>query len=142
MAARSNSGGNADFRISEFEGALRLVTTRWTGDADDQFRHVLYTLKPDASAPELSLLASLGDRTDPRLGKINEDLYGVRFMGPKAYLVTFERIDPLYVVDLADPEAPRILGELEVSGFSDLLHEVNGELLLGLGAKRNPVAET
>ena len=127
------SGGNADFRISEFEGALRLVTTRWTGDADDQFRHVLYTLKPDASAPELSLLASLGDRTDPRLGKINEDLYGVRFMGPKAYLVTFERIDPLYVVDLADPEAPRILGELEVSGFSDLLHEVNGELLLGLG---------
>ena len=128
------SGGNADFRISEFEGALRLITTRWTGDADDQFRHVLYTLEPDASAPELSLLSSLGDNDDARLGKINEDLYGVRFMGPKAYLVTFERIDPLYIIDLADPAAPKILGELEVPGFSDLLHEVSDELLLGLGS--------
>ncbi len=128
------SGGNADFRISEFEGALRLVTTRWTGDPDDQFRHVLYTLEPDATAPELSLLASLGDREETRLGKVNEDLYGVRFMGPRAYLVTFERIDPLYIIDLADPAAPKILGELEVPGFSDLLHEVSDELLLGLGS--------
>jgi len=128
------SGGNADFRISEFEGALRLITTRWTGEVEDQFRHVLYTLEPDATAPELSLLASLGDNDDARLGKINEDLYGVRFMGPRAYLVTFERIDPLYIIDLADPAAPKILGELEVPGFSDLLHEVSDELLLGLGS--------
>jgi len=128
------SGGNADFRISEFEGALRLITTRWTGDVEDQFRHVLYILEPDATAPELSLLSSLGGNNDVRLGKINEDLYGVRFMGPKAYLVTFERIDPLYIIDLADPTAPKILGELEVPGFSDLLHEVSDELLLGLGS--------
>ncbi len=131
------SGGNADFRISEFEGALRLVTTRWTGDPDDQFRHVLYTLEPDTTAPELSLLASLGDKDETRLGKVNEDLYGVRFMGPRAYLVTFERIDPLYIIDLADPTAPEILGELEVPGFSDLLHEVSGTLLLGLGSSEN-----
>jgi len=55
-------------------------------------------------------------------------------MGPRAYLVTFERIDPLYIIDLADPAAPKILGELEVPGFSDLLHEVSDELLLGLGS--------
>jgi uncharacterized secreted protein with C-terminal beta-propeller domain len=48
--------------------------------------------------------------------------------------VTFERIDPLYVVDLSEPTSPTIVGELEVPGFSDLLHEVNAELLLGLGS--------
>ena len=128
------SGGNADFRINEYEGAVRLVTTRWTDDPEDQFQHVLYTLEPAANEPELSVLASLGAESEQRLGKRNEDLYGVRFMGPRAYLVTFERIDPLYIVDLADPSAPQILGELEVPGFSDLLHEVSDELLLGLGS--------
>jgi len=128
------SGGNADFRINEYEGAVRLITTRWTDDPDDQFQHVLYTLEPDANEPELSVLAALGDDDEQRLGKRNEDLYGVRFMGPRAYLVTFERIDPLYIIDLADPSAPQILGELEVPGFSDLLHEVSDTLLLGLGS--------
>ena len=98
---------------------------------------MLYILRPDSSSPELSVLASLGDRDDERLGKINEVLYGVRFMGPRAYLVTFERIDPLYVIDLSDPAAPEIIGELEVPGFSDLLHEVSDSLLLGLGASEN-----
>ena len=128
------SGGNADFRINEFEDVLRLVTTRWTGDPDDAFQHVLYTLTPSEDAPELITLATLGDTSDTRIGKINEDLYGVRFKGSRAYLVTFERIDPLYVLDLSDATNPRIVTELEVPGFSDLLHEVTPDLLLGLGS--------
>ena len=44
--------------------------------------------------------------------------------------MTFERIDPLYVVDLSDPTAPAIVGELRAG--LDLLHEVNESLLLGL----------
>jgi hypothetical protein len=128
------SGGNADFRINEFENVLRLVTTRWTGDPDDAFEHVLYNLTPSDDAPELVTLGTLGDTADTRLGKINEDLYGVRFKGNRAYLVTFERIDPLYVLDLSDPTNPQIVSELEVPGFSDLLHEVTPNLLLGLGS--------
>lgn len=127
------TGGHADFRISEYEGVLRLITTRWTSDEDDAFEHLLFILKPDSAAPELERLAVLGDSPDHRIGKPNEDLYGVRFKGPRAYLVTFERIDPLYVLDLGDPENPAIVGELEVPGFSDLLHQVSPELLLGLG---------
>ena len=128
------SGGNADFRINEFDGVLRLVTTRWTGDEEDAFEHVLYLLRPESDAPELARVATLGDSPEHRIGKRNEDLYGVRFKGPRAYLVTFERIDPLYVLDLSDPENPEIVGELEVPGFSDLLHEVSSDLLLGLGS--------
>ncbi len=128
------SGGNADFRISESSGALRLVTTQWTGDPEDSFRHRLYVVSPEANAPELEVLGALGDDPEARIGKPNEDLYGVRFMGDRAYMVTFERIDPLYVVDLSVLTAPVIVGELEVPGFSDLLHEVSDDLLLGLGS--------
>ena len=128
------SGGNADFRISESNGVLRLVTTEWTGNPEDAFTHRLFTLSPDENAPELDVLGSLGDEPGSRIGKPNEDLYGVRFMGDRAYMVTFERIDPLYVIDLSNPSQPSILGELEVPGFSDLLHEVSDDLLLGLGS--------
>ena len=128
------SGGNADFRISESSGAVRLVTTQWTGDPEDSFRHRLYIVRPEPSAPELEVLGLLGDDPEARIGKPNEDLYGVRFMGDRAYMVTFERIDPLYVIDLSIPSAPAIVGELEVPGFSDLLHEVSDDLLLGLGS--------
>jgi uncharacterized secreted protein with C-terminal beta-propeller domain len=128
------SGGNADFRISESSGAVRLVTTQWTGDPEDSFRHRLYVVSPEANAPELEVLSVLGEDAEARIGKPNEDLYGVRFMGDRAYMVTFERIDPLYVIDLSVPSAPAIVGELEVPGFSDLLHEVSDDLLLGLGS--------
>lgn len=47
--------------------------------------------------------------------------------------MTFERIDPLYVIDLSNPADPSIAGELAVTGFSDFLHPVSEELLLGLG---------
>lgn len=127
------SGGNADFRINEHEAVVRLVTTEWTDDPEDSLQHIIYTLEPDAEAPELVVLGTLGDAQDNRIGKPNEDLYGVRFMDDRAYLVTFERIDPLYIIDLSDPASPAILGELEVPGFSDLLHEVSDHLLLGLG---------
>ena len=128
------SGGNADFRISESGGVLRLVTTEWTGDPEDAFTHRLFTLSPSDTAPELDVLGVLGDDPQARIGKPNEDLYGVRFMGNRSYMVTFERIDPLYVIDLSDPSQPSIVGELEVPGFSDLLHEVSDDLLLGLGS--------
>ena len=128
------SGGNADFRISESGGVLRLVTTEWTGDPEDAFTHRLFTLSPNEKAPELDVLGVLGGDPEARIGKPNEDLYGVRFMGNRAYMVTFERIDPLYVIDLSDPSQPSIVGELEVPGFSDLLHEVSDDLLLGLGS--------
>lgn len=127
------SGGNADFRISAFDGVVRLVTTRFTDNPTDRFQHLLHTLTPEQDSPELTLLATLGSTEADALGKPNEDLYGVRFLGNRVYLVTFERIDPLYVVDVTDPRSPTILGSLDVPGLSDLLHPVSDDLLLGVG---------
>ena len=71
------------------------------------------------------------------IGKPNEALFGVRFLADRAYAVTFERIDPLYVIDLSDTSDPKIAGELTVAGFSEFLHPVSSDLLLGLGTGAN-----
>lgn len=62
-----------------------------------------------------------------------EDIYAARFMGDTAYLVTFYQTDPLFVVDLSNPENPEIKGELKIPGFSDYLHPYSEGLLIGVG---------
>ncbi|NQT08723.1 beta-propeller domain-containing protein, partial [Candidatus Bathyarchaeota archaeon] len=51
-----------------------------------------------------------------------EDIYSVRFMGDRCYMVTFKKVDPLFTIDLADPENPKVLGKLKIPGYSDYLH--------------------
>ena len=69
-----------------------------------------------------------------KLGKVGESFTAVRFFGNLAYAVTFERIDPFYVLSL-DPANPRVLGELEITGFSSYLHSINSDntLILAIG---------
>ncbi len=62
-----------------------------------------------------------------------ESLHAARFLGTRGYLVTFKKVDPLFVLDLSDPRAPRLLGELKVPGFSDYLHPLDDTHLIGVG---------
>ena len=130
--------GEIDFRINEHNGYLRVVSSMWTGDAEDNRDHQLTVLQHSPTAYSMDQVATLPNEQYPNeIGKPNEDLYGVRFFGDTLYLVTFERTDPLYVLDLSEQENPIIAGELEVTGFSDFLHPVNDDLLLGLGQDEN-----
>ena len=72
------------------------------------------------------------------IGKPGEQLFAARFLGERAYLVTFRVIDPLYVIDLSDQDNPVIAGELEIEGYSDYLHPVDENLLLGFGKDAIP----
>lgn len=63
----------------------------------------------------------------------NERIYAARFSGDRAYLVTFEIIDPFFVIDLSEPRNPRVLGELKIPGFSTYLHPLDPEHVLGIG---------
>jgi uncharacterized secreted protein with C-terminal beta-propeller domain len=127
-------GNQTDFRLSEHDGNLRVLASRFDWASDDFVDHYLYVLRESADSPDLDILATLPNDTRPQeIGQPNEALYGVRFLGDRAYAVTFEQIDPLYVIDLSDPAEPVIAGELHVPGFSDFLHPVTAELLLGLG---------
>ncbi len=132
------NGSSSDFRINEHADHLRLVTTEFTDDSSDRLDHQLFVLEQSASAAELNVVATLPNAERPaEIGKPNEDLYGVRFLGDTLYLVTFERTDPLYVLDLSNATDPLIAGELSVPGFSDFLHPVSSDLLLGLGQDEN-----
>ena len=128
-------GGQSDFRMSELDGDLRVIASTYDWSDPDFADHKLFVLREATGRLGLDIVGELPNAQRPdEIGKPNEDLYGVRFLADRAYAVTFERIDPLYAIDLSDPTDPSIAGELEVEGFSDFLHPVSGDLLLGLGS--------
>jgi uncharacterized secreted protein with C-terminal beta-propeller domain len=62
-----------------------------------------------------------------------ERIYSVRFMGDRGYVVTFKQTDPLFVLDLANPQSPTVLGQVKLPGFSNYLHPFNETVLIGIG---------
>ena len=63
----------------------------------------------------------------------NEKMYASRFIGNKAYLVTYKNTDPLFVIDLSNPKHPKVLGELKIPGYSTYLHPYDENHLIGIG---------
>jgi len=63
----------------------------------------------------------------------DERIYSARFLGDRGYLVTFRQVDPLFVLDLANPSAPTVLGELKIPGFSEYMHPLDENHLLTIG---------
>jgi uncharacterized secreted protein with C-terminal beta-propeller domain len=100
------------FSLSEHEGVLRVATT---GRRESR----VTTLDPrDGRLVERGHVAGLGP---------DERIFAVRFIGDVGYVVTFRQVDPLYTIDLADPDRPRVIGELKIPGYSAY------DLLLGVG---------
>lgn len=127
---------NPSFRMDEHQGHLRVLTTNYQSEQGPI--HQLQVLKKVNGRSELELVAQLPNKNRPEaIGKPNEDIFGVRFNGEKAYVVTFERKDPLYVLDLANPADPAIAGQLEIPGFSTYLHPVGDDYLFALGNETN-----
>lgn len=62
-----------------------------------------------------------------------EDIYSARFVGNRCYIVTFKKVDPLFVIDLKDPSKPSVLGKLKIPGFSNYLHPYDENHVIGLG---------
>lgn len=110
------------FSLDEHNGHLRVVTT--TGWGVEQ-TNSLYVL--EASEQALEVVGSI-ESIAP-----GERIFAARFMGDQAFVVTFRVVDPLFTIDLSDPTAPVIQGELKIPGFSNYLHPVDEGFLLGLG---------
>jgi len=70
-----------------------------------------------------------------------ETIYSARFMGERAYLVTFKQVDPLFVIDLSDPRHPEELGYLKVTGYSDYLHPYDENHIIGVGKETTDAGE-
>jgi len=125
------------FRFSEHAGTLRVMTT--LGNWFDSTQQLTVLNLADAKRSKLGLRGFIPNESRPELiGKIGEDLRGVRFMGDRLYAVTFERIDPFYVVDISTASDPYVAGELEITGFSEYLHPLSEDLVIGFGAEVDP----
>jgi uncharacterized secreted protein with C-terminal beta-propeller domain len=106
------------FSMDEYGGYFRVATTTH----EETSRNHIYILDMD-----LKIVGSLADLAP------GEMIYSARFMGERGYLVTFEMIDPLFVIDLSDPYNPRVLGELKMPGYSNYLHPYDEDHLIGIG---------
>ena len=109
----------SQFAMDEKDGYFRIATTSERGGIDV---NNLFVLDPD--------LKEAGSVTGFAR---NESIKAVRYVGDKAYVITYEAIDPLFIIDLSDPEKPSIEGEVMIDGFSTLLVPVNEGRMLGIG---------
>ena len=107
----------------EYDGRLFVATTSADWNDSESFVTVL----EDDGSGTLAQVGQVGN-----LGR-DEDIYAVRYIADKAYVVTFRQTDPLYVIDLSDPTDPTTEGELKITGYSAYLHPVGEDLLLGVG---------
>jgi uncharacterized secreted protein with C-terminal beta-propeller domain len=119
------------YSLSEHDGHLRIATTVDSGDEKTSSSSV-HVLRADT-------LAKVGEVGG--LGK-GERIYSVRFIGPIGYCVTFRQVDPLYTLDLRDPAAPRVTGELKITGYSAYLHPGSEGRLIGIGQEASEQGRT
>jgi len=128
---------NDQFSMDERDGVLRIATTRtvWPDRTNDMFApevwvppvtdNLVSTMRLNGNALEL-----LG--STPPLAE-GERIFSARFLGDIGYIVTFRRVDPLFAIDLSNPERPKVLGELKIPGFSDYMHPLGDNHLLTIG---------
>jgi len=125
------------FRMSEKDGYLRVAT--FSDTQDTSVSPIKLSVLNVAGDGELVKVSELPNANNPEhIGKPGEQLYASRFLGDRAYLVTFRQTDPLYVVDISDPAAPKLAGELEIDGYSDYLQPIGENHLLGIGRDAVP----
>lgn len=123
------------FQLDAHDGQVRVAATvgqwgRW------------WLTDPPPPTTHVSVLA--GESSLSVVGRVGgiapgERLWSARFLDDKAFLVTFQNIDPLWTIDLSDASEPRVIGELEVPGVSTYIHPIDGEHLLtiGIGGDQN-----
>jgi len=115
------------FSMDENNGYFRIATTRsqsWSqfeSTSTDSYNNV-YIL--DDKLQTVGTLENLA---------VGEQIYSARFVGDRAYLVTYKQTDPLFAIDLKDPAAPKVLGDLKIPGYSTYLQPYTDNLLLGFG---------
>lgn len=110
------------FAINEYNGYLRMMTTSYAASNNGESTNNVFVL--DSSLKVVGSIEGLAQ---------GERIYSARYMGDVAYFVTYRETDPLFSVDLSNPENPRIMGALKIPGFSEYLHPWGKGKLLGIG---------
>ena len=113
------------YSMDEYNGYFRLATTSQKNQTQQNNVYVL-----DMNLNITGKLENLAK---------DERIYSARFMGDKCYLVTFRQIDPFFVLDMSNPEEPKVAGELKIPGYSSYLHPYDENHVIGLGKEDSTV---
>ena len=111
------------FSMDQSENRFRVVTTT---EYYTQYQGMVRANAVYILDEHLNVVGKL-DQIAP-----DESVYSARFIGDRLYLVTFQQIDPFFVIDLSS-DTPKILGELKIPGFSNYLHPYDNEHIIGIG---------
>jgi len=117
------------FSMDEYNRYFRIATTVgevWEGDSVNN----VYVLDEN-----MNVVGKLEDLAP------GERIYSARFIGDRAYLVTFKKVDPFYVIDLSDVDNPSVLGYLKIPGYSDYLHPYDEDHIIGIGKEAIDASE-
>ena len=136
----------SQFSISEHDGFIRVATTTgqwgrwWLEDPDPMESHVVvFDLRENVEIAEDGTgIISSPNTALVEVGSVsgiayNETIWSARFVEDRAYIVTFENMDPLWTINLSDPTNPQIMGELEVPGVSTYIHPLSDDAILTIG---------
>ncbi len=107
------------FSLDVYNDTVRVAATNWAKDGKVSNSVHVFNMAMEPQSSILNLAAG-------------ETIRAVRFIGEKGYVVTFENVDPLFVIDLSNPKAIKVTGELKVPGFSTYLHPINKNVLFGI----------
>jgi inhibitor of cysteine peptidase len=110
------------YSMDEYNGYFRMATTSQTNSTQNN----VFVLNMNLTT--VGRLENLA---------VTERIYSARFIGDKAYLVTFRQIDPFFVLDLSNPTEPKVAGELKIPGYSSYLHPYDEDHIIGLGIENN-----
>ena len=126
------------FALHESDGIFQILTTSYSYEYTYGSNGVLEDME---STPSNQLY--LFDSSMQQLGSLEgiaegEEIYAARYIGDIVYFITYLNTDPLFAVDISDPSNPTLLGQLEITGFSDYLHPFGDGLLLGIGYETDP----
>ena len=142
------------FSLDDKDGYLRVATSESRMYLDQDGKYLEPTFPGSTSGPQdrpqivnhvftmgvsggwLDLTGDVGELAP------NEQIYSVRFIGGRGYVVTFRRTDPLFVIDLTNPTAPSKLAELTIPGFSEYMHPLDATHLLTIGRAASTTGQT
>jgi uncharacterized secreted protein with C-terminal beta-propeller domain len=124
--AKGSVGGYVlnQYSMDEYNGNFRLATT----NMKETTQNSVYVLNSN-----LTIVGGLNLQNT----EVRETIQSARFIGDKAYIVTFQQKDPFFVLDLSNPAAPRMAGKLEIPGYSSYLHPYDENHVIGLGMENN-----
>ena len=138
VEAKGSVWGNPinQYAMDEYNGNFRIATTMWYTDnattkdgavfkVSRQMNNI-YVLNAD-----LNVIGKLEGF------KMDESIYSVRFNEAKCYVVTFKQVDPFFVIDMSNPTAPKVAGELKIPGYSSYLYPIDANHIIGIGKENS-----